>query len=319
MPDYVEYGSLATVPGPLTARGATEWGFALVADHEKLDALCQKVFAQTTDGEIDLRPLGDHVLLTLGRIERLVSDLPPFDRMGWSPESQVDIWIPVARVSRHGDRLVAEELLMFMPYIWIDNTISLPSGREMYGYPKAFGWAVLPEAGDDETTLGVDVFGMNYDHGEAPSRRPLVRLERGGRAHDVPQAAFTGLLDIGRHLRHLVEGQPGEAVRPGLHLAEELIRDIRAGRLRQVYLKQVRAVEDGRKAALQQVTEAGYRILRMRGAGLLHDYACTIEQLDSHPLGEELGLTNQTTHWGFRTESDFMLESGRVLWDAAER
>jgi hypothetical protein len=317
MADYVEYGSLATVPGPLTARGATEWGFALAADHAKLEALCEKVFAHTTGGEIDVRPLGHHVLLTLGRIERLVSDLPPFDRMGWSPESQIDIWIPAARVSRHGDRLVAEELLMFMPYIWIDNTISLPSGREMYGYPKAFGWALLPEEGAEETTLGVDVFGMNYDRGESPSRRPLVRLERRGRADDVPQAAFTGLLDIGRHLRHLVEGRPGEAVRPSLHLAEELIHDIRAGRLRQVYLKQVRAVEDGRKAALQQVTVASYRILRMRGAPLVHEYACTIEHLDSHPLGEELGLTDQTTRWAFRTEADFMLEPGRVLWDAA--
>jgi hypothetical protein len=319
MADYVEYGSLATVPGPLTARGATEWGFALKADHEKLEALCMKVFAGPTGGAIDIRPLGQHVLLTLGRIDRLVSDLPPFDSMGWSPESQVDIWIPAARVTEHGDHLVAEELLMFMPYIWIDNSLSLPSGREMYGYPKALCWALLPEDGAEETSLGVDVFGMNYDRDppEEISRRELIRLQRGGQVHEPPDDEFEGLHDIGRHLRHLVEARPGEAVRPGLHFAAELAKDVLAGRLRQVFLKQIRAVEDGQKAALQQVTEAPYKILKMSGRPLLHEWACTIEHLDSHPLREELGLEDQTTRWAFRTKSDFELEQGKVLWDAA--
>jgi hypothetical protein len=317
MRDYVEYSSLATVPGPLTAHGATEWGFALEADDAKLEALCQKVFAETTGGEIDIRPLGHHVLLTLGRIDRLVSDLPPFDSMGWSPEAQVDIWVPAARVERDGDDLVAVELLMFMPYIWIDNTISLPAGREMYGYPKAFGWAVLPEEGTEETTFGIDVFGMNFGGDESPSRRPLIRIERGDHQSNLAGISFSGLRDIGRHLRDLFESEPGESVRPGLKLGAQLIDDTFDRRLRQVFLKQIRAVEDGHKAALQQVTTANYRILDMSGDGLDHEYQCTIEELDSHPLGKELGLKSQTTHFGFRTEADFRLETGRVLWDAA--
>jgi hypothetical protein len=316
LPDYVDYGSLSTVPGPLRCLGATEWGFSLEADHDKLDALCRRVFAETTGGALDLRPLGRHVLLTLGRIDRLVSDVPGFSEMGYSPESQVDIWIPVARVAQRGGQMLAEELLMFMPYIWIDNPISLPSGREMYGYPKAFGWALLPEPGADETSLGLDVFGMDYHRDEAPSRRPLIRVERGERVHELADAALTGLIDLGRHLRHVVEGKP-ENSKLTLTFAADLFRDIRAGGLRQVYLRQIRAIEDGRKAALQQVTEAPYRILRMRGAPLEHEYAVTITPLDSHPLTAELGLTSQTTRWGFRTESDFALEAGRVLWDSS--
>ena len=135
--------------------------------------------------------------------------------------------------------------------------------------------------------------------------------------HEPPDDEFEGLHDIGRHLRDLVEARPGEAVRPGLHFAAELAKDVLAGRLRQVFLKQIRAVEDGQKAALQQVTEAPYKILKMSGRPLLHEWACTIEHLDSHPLREELGVEDQTTRWAFRTKSDFKLEQGKVLWDAA--
>ena len=316
LPDYVDYGPLSTVFGPLRCTGANEWVFALEADQDKIEALCRKVFTDPTGGEVDVRPLGRHLLLSLGRVDRIATEVAPYDRMGWSPESQVAIWVPVARVSKHGDRLVAEDLLMFTPYMLVDNPISLASGREMYGYPKAFAWALLPEPGADGPTLGVDVFGMDYDRDQAPTRQPLIRIQQGERVHELADAAFSGLLDIGRYLRHIVESGPGRAVRPGLHFAEDLIRDVRAGGLRQVYLKQVRAVENGEKAALQQVTEAGYALLRLRGAPLEHEYAVTIEPLDSHPLGVELGLENQTTIWGFRAEADFTLGPGRVLWDA---
>ena len=55
----------------------------------------------------------------------------------------------------------------------------------------------------------------------------------------------------------------------------------------------------------------------MSGHALFHEYTCTIEELDSHPLGEELGLATQTTRWAVRTRSNFTLEAGRVLWDSA--
>jgi hypothetical protein len=251
------------------------------------------------------------VIFTLGQIESIVSELPPFDRMGHSPEGQSAVWVPVARVQPGGEHLVAEELLMFTPYMWVDNPISLPSGREMYGFSKAFGWMEL-----GEEALGLDVFGMDYGKNEAPSRRPLVRVKRGERVHELADLAWSALVDIGRHFRHLVERGPGEAVHPGLKLAETLAKDVKAGGLRQAFLRQVRSIEDGAQAALQQVTEARYHVLSVRGVPLEHEYDVTIEALDSHPLGHELGLASQTTRYAFRTESEFLLEPGRVVWPA---
>jgi hypothetical protein len=303
-PEYVEYGSLATVPGPLRCLGSTQWGFLAQADHDRLDALCRRVFAEPSGGEVDLRPLGSHVLVTIGRIEGIVSEVAPFDRMGSAPEGQAAVWIPVGRVR---DRPVADELLMFTPSMWVDNPISLPSGREMYGFAKAFGWMELPDS--DSASAGLDVFGMDFDRDESPSRRPLLRLEPGERVH-FADLAWTGLLDLARHLRKPVE------VHAGLRLAESIVDDVRKNAVRQAFLHQVRAPEDGRRAALQQVTEVVYRMLRFRGRPLGREYRLTVSPLDSHPLGAELGLADQTIHYAFRTESDFVVEAGRVLWDS---
>jgi len=244
------------VPGPLRCLGSTQWGFLAEADHERVDALCRRVFAEPTGGEIDLRPLGSHVLVTLGRIERIVSEVAPFDSMGSSPESQAAVWIPVGRVL---DGAVADQFLMFTPNMWVDNPISLPSGREMYGFAKAFGWMELPDS--DSAPAALDVFGMDFGRDETPSRRPLIRLVPGDRV-DLAEVAWSGLLDLARDLRRPVE------VHAGLRLAESVVDDVRKNSVRQAFLHQVRSPEDGRRAALQQVTEATYSVLRLRGRPL---------------------------------------------------
>ena len=42
-------------------------------------------------------------------------------------EDQVAVWVPV---------LGPDGLAMFVAYIWLDNPMSMTSGREVLGYPK---------------------------------------------------------------------------------------------------------------------------------------------------------------------------------------
>ena len=276
------------------------------------------MFAQPTSGAVDLRPIGAHVILTIGQVARIVSEQEPFATMGYSPEGQAAIWIPVGRVRADGERAQAEELLMFTPYMWVDNPISLASGREMYGFAKAFGWMTLP-AGGEEESFGLDVFGMDYGRDEPPSRRTLVSITRGERVHELTDVAWSALRDVGRHMRGLIEGQQGGAVRYGTRFMESLVRDVSAGGVRQVFLRQMRAVDDATRAALAQVTEVPYRVSSLRGAPLEHEYAVDIAALDSHPLGTELGLCSQLTRYAYRTESQFVLGRGSVLWTLPRR
>jgi hypothetical protein len=202
--------------------------------------------------------------------------------------------------------------------MWVDNPISLASGREMYGFAKARGWMALPAAGEQEASFGLDVFGMNFDREEAPERRPLVRVTRGEHVPELADAAFSALHDVGRHLRGLLSGHRDGSPRVGVRFAESLLRDVRAGGVQQVFLHQLRSVEDGTQAALQQVTQARYRVTSLRGAPLEHEYTIALSALDSHPLATELGLVGELrTRLAYRTESQFELEAGRVVWDSA--
>jgi hypothetical protein len=268
-----------------------------------------------------VRPLGRHVFLTLGQIDRIVSELPPFDTMGWSAEGQAALWVPVARVSAGGGngRAVADELLMFTPFMWVDNPISLPSGREMYGFEKSWAWMDVPAAGGDESSFGLDVLGMDYDQNETPARRPLIRIERREKVHELAHTVWSGIVELGRHFKEVIEGRPGEAVRPGIELAHTLAADLRGGGLRQVFLQQLRSIEDGNRAAFQRVTAARYELLGFHGAPLEHEFEVTFSVIDTHPLYDQLGLTSQSTALGFRTESEFRLLPGEVLWDGAAR
>jgi len=42
----------------------------------------------------------------------------------------------------------------------------------------------------------------------------------------------------------------------------------------------------------------------------------TIDDIDSQPLRDELGLVSQTTSFAFQVEMDFVVETGEVLWQA---
>src|SRR5258708_30163464 len=97
---YVEYGSMVTVPAPFSSLNTTLHGFWVEADGERLQAVCSKVFAATSGGAVDVRPLGHHVMITWGNIERVVSRTPPFDHRGRGAEPPVAIWVPAA-IRRH--------------------------------------------------------------------------------------------------------------------------------------------------------------------------------------------------------------------------
>jgi hypothetical protein len=165
--------------------------------------------------------------------------------------------------------------------------------------------------------FALDAFGMDYGRDEQPSRRRLITIEQGAEREDTEEHRLRSLRDLGRHLGgRLFDRRDDELVLPGLHFAKELIEDILSEQLPEVFLKQFRDISDGRNAALQQIVETKMKVKRLEGFPLLHEYNVTIEPIDSQPLGQELGVENQTTVLGYRVEMDFVVEAGRVLWQA---
>lgn len=322
-PEYVDYGALMTPPGPFRSLGTTLYGFVAQADGDRLDALCQKVFTEPSGGEVDVLALGDRVMLTWGDIERVVSETPPYDQRGGVAEPQVAVWIPAAIVRRRsrGRRPVAERFAMFVPYLWVDNAMSLATGRELFGYPKSFGAFGLPAPGVSPRRWSLQAYGLNYQPGEIASLRPLMEIVEGDALEgDGEDPWHEGLIDLARDVaRRVLDIGDDERVVGGLELAGDLTADLIGRRFRHVFLKQVRAIEDGdTHAPLQQITECFYHVVRMRARPRLREYTLTVHALDSHPVITELGLQTQSLNLGYEVDMDFDVGDGKVLWDAAE-
>lgn len=316
---YVEYGGLATVPSPVDCEGATLYSFFLEADHTVLDDLCRRVFTQPSGGQIDMRPLGRHVMLSFGVIDKVRPQREPWSLMGYASERQAAFWIPVVTVRNEGGRMVAVSLGWFIPYMWVDNPLSLAGGREIYGYNKNWGWIKLP-SDDGDIGLTLDAYGGNYTGDEPAGRHPLIEVapvssgsfQRSGERWDDLD---TVLAEVQRALG---TGDSEFVDLPGLELPDQIYEAIlgRSGPP-QIFLKQFRSVSDGERASQQQITDAGSTVKRLVGWPLLGKYDFKLHELDSHPVAKELGVhSHQVTPLAFEFDVDFVLNEGQVVWQA---
>jgi hypothetical protein len=317
LPAYVEFGGLASAPGPLQCDRTTLYVFGLRADRDRMEALCTRVFRDPTGGEVDYRPLGDHVMVTFGVVGAIRPALDPWHAMGAVREPQVGFWIPVARVREDDDGdLEGTHFGMFCAAMMLDNPISLLSGREDYGYPKTMGWSAMPPDDDLTQPFTLEVFGMDFGDDQAPERRPLMELTPVGDALDDADLAVGDLLEAGRWMKRLLIDDRDE-VELGLRFAADFAHAVARGTVDQVFLKQVRATVDGRHADLQQVVVAPAKTRNVRARQLRHDYDLVLHHLDSHPLHEELGIVErQRVTLAARMDFDFRIEAGRVAWAA---
>lgn len=314
-PTFVQYGSLMTPPAPFASLDTLLYGFWFEADEDKLDALCRKVFAEPSGGAIDYRPLGPNVMVSWGNIGKVVPETPPYDEMGSLQEPQVAIWIPVAITEESSAGDDAPAFGMFVPYIWLDNAMSLATGRELFGYPKAWGWPEFPQEGA-EPVWKLDAFGLKtYEPDSKAGRYPLLEVDVGDTLPGDDREL--DLLDVAREVAgELFDFEDEEVDFPWLRIVRTGIQDLARRRFAGVFLKQFRSVEDGLAASQQQIVKVRYQVKRMKARPTLRKHSLTVHQLDSHPVIEELGLTSQTTELAYRCEMDFDVGDGGVVWDA---
>jgi hypothetical protein len=329
LPRYVEYGGLVCCPTPFSCRNTKLDGFFVKADAAKLDALCRRVFHDPTDGAVEYVAMGDYVMLAWG-----VTDAAsmwhepngpgevPWNQRGAVSEPQMCVWVPAAAVKRQGGQVHADRFLWFLPYIWVDNAMSLATGRETLGYPKTFAKfesPLQPEWVQGSTpSWKVETFGLNFGPQSKAGYHPLIEVTQTGGFGSSADDNFDSLADLGRHIGKELFGTTSlDDVRPDLHFVGSAITDFLHSTMRQVFFKQFRSAEDGLGASLQQVVEAAYKITDIHGFPYphVHDYELKVHPLDSHPLFDDLGLAPQKVKAAYHVEMDFEVRDGHVLWE----
>jgi hypothetical protein len=345
LPQYVEYGALATAPGPLMCEAARLYCFFVKGDRDRVQALLDRVLQAPTGGALRYRvPALAPVVLSFGSIGGLRSLEPSHSGRGSAFEPEAAIWIPAIAQHREGDDYVDGHITVFMPYIWVDDPIAFAAGREVYGFAKTQGW--MPDMGDPRKTerdpgddipdppdeLYLDVYGTErYAAGSELGTKRLITVRRAGAVRGLGQddpddEQLAAIFDHAVGTLDPVSDDPGaEPVTRGLFsraagavaLASSVGNFMSEKVINHVFLKQFRDAEFGDNAVLQQVVEAqssvtpgSLRWRRLHGA-----YDIEINELVTQPLQAELGIApQQRVHLGFAAEFGFRMDQGRVLW-----
>jgi uncharacterized protein with NAD-binding domain and iron-sulfur cluster len=345
---YVDYGALATAPGPLLCERARLYCFLISTDRARVQQLCDRVLKEPTGGALRyVVPRMAPVILTFGTIAGLRSLHPDHSGRGSASEPEAAIWVPTIAQRYEGGRYIEEHMAIFMPYLWVDDPIAFASGREVYGFAKTQGW--MPRLGDPRgeahgrppdppESLMLDVYGTaEYGPGSELQRQRLLTIRRrparrGGAADAGVEVGAEGD-DLASLVAHFIsELDPTVGLEPARRSLDAIRAPLRAARARgaalaellsgqvvhHVFLKQIRDAEHGELAALQQVVEARSSVLpgsALRWRRLRGTYELSINQLASHPLADDLGLASEhAVSLAFAAEFGFRMEPGVIRW-----
>ena len=310
---------------PFTSGKGAFAGLILKGKRSAIEALCDRVlnnpFKQPGPPSWQLGPFGfgrrraspwvfkpfsDAVLLFAGRWEGM--EAATRVGMGSANEDQVSLWVPVkARNESTGE----EKLYMMVPYMFVDNPMSLLNGREDYGYQKSL--ARFPHTPlNPEGAASVWAFGGEFGPGQTAECHEVMKVEPlAGAAPGGPQPAESG--------------KGGEDPFP----VAVLIKMLKDG-VDQVFLKQFRdiatppplppgappgAVAPG-KACYQHLVQA--RVVFVNPDVKITFKPWRVELTTGRnstlPIEEDLGLeVASTTPFSFELRSELKLESGAII------
>jgi hypothetical protein len=310
LPKYVEYGGQAGGPGPFRCKGGRLLGLLLEGDAKRIAKLTDQMFNGPAGKKDAYRSIGPYVLLMVGEYKHITSATRPFNRWGFVRETQASFWIPILGGNDEGPVYVADRLYLAVPYILVDNPMSIVGGREDYGYPKTMG-RFDPEDGLGPATC-IHAYGGQFRPDDQASWDPLLEITPVSVLNGLLDTVFDGSADLVRHLSGGLLDRDGDddVTVPGLKLIKELVSKTLRGEASQLFLKQFRDASDGTRACYQELVEAPLKVSNVKGRPSLRKHYVRIHHLDSHPITRTLGVKSQTSALSFGLELDMVIERG---------
>lgn len=322
---YIEVDGNNTPMQPYTARNVTMYSFALEADVDRLQAICDQQL--NLGGPVVYRALGPLAFF----VAAIMGPISPLSPQAWTDEKDFGFWIPVVagRLGAAGE-FHAERPAFFIPYLWVDEYLAAQTGREVYGYPKAVGRLGHPRSPGDAAEFSIDALVVpELGPPGAPAsrwqwRRLVTASRRGGGRWDSLARELSSIAELGRAVVAAIAREIGGHALPGpsLALLAELGRDALALEVPMVFLKQFRDVADGTAACYQAIVESPNRTTSdpIEAGVLPGDWELAIEQFATVRLIDRLGLRVKggavPAALHFWVKFGFTAEPGRVIWRA---
>jgi hypothetical protein len=200
-----------------------------------------------------------------------------------------------------------EHFAWYHPYLFVDSEYAVASGRESFGFHKMLGAFAIPDASESHKPLSVDTM-VVHPRGARGAFQRLIDVRRIDSGAGDDDRASDGDGELLGRLGALLPG-----------LAESLASGLEGYEAPMIFLKQFRAISDGKRACYQAIVEAPARLLTLRSAGRLRGrHEVEIQPYESHPIARDLGLRSGrlTPFASVYADFDFVMNNGRELWRA---
>lgn len=135
MATYLPWSGDPMMPPPYRFKGVSIWSFPLKADIQKLTAVVDRYLNRREKGAPTFRPLAPLVYMMVLDYDRMWS-MAPQNTWGYLTQKEFYFSIPVKKEPL--------DVGLFVPYIFVDNPLSLITGNMVLGFPKQLAWFHLP-------------------------------------------------------------------------------------------------------------------------------------------------------------------------------
>ncbi|MCE9647539.1 MAG: hypothetical protein K8S20_16215 [Chloroflexi bacterium] len=292
--------------GPYLQKNVKLAAFLFRADVTALTGLCDRTLNTVDACPYVYVPMTSTVLLVYA--DMLVSSLDERDaRIGSIPETEIGFWVLTVAMKKTQNGHTPHHLAWFLPHLLVDESNSMVTGREVYGFNKQAGQFQKP--GDLKSPrFAADVLGFRkFD--PASVAQPERLLELGAAAAESTRSQW---MDWGaartQLLAEMIANVRADFSGGMLEFAARAITN----HIPLVFLKQFRDSANSKNACYKAVIEAPLKISKYSDGGpFSQSYQLKLNSLESHPYLENLGLKGeQTSKLAAWLNVDFILDHG---------
>lgn len=308
-PNYINYPGNVMMRSPLMLQQASLYGFFVKGELTHLQATVDECLNKVSGNQPRYQVLSPYTLISYTKVAKAYSEYPDDQEKGWLPEVDIVTWITVGEFIEQDGQQKLVDILVFPHFIFVDNSIAMVNGRELYGYPKVLCQYQIPDNPDeaDHFSCSVNAF-SHFSSNSEMHWQPLMEMRKTDNGNDTILHDFTqGLSEF----EQLIAGIPDF-----WHLADELIHDVfkilKQRSLPQIFLKQF-PDSAGIKAVYQALVIANASVKQIRSIRFSgNQYECDIHPVASYPLEQSLGVKNgnQPAILPFHVDFDFCVEQG---------
>ncbi len=331
-PRFIERGGMQQYPQPSILKNYQLYGFVIEGSLPALQNMCDKYINNPTQGKTNYQPVTNLVLVTFGKSPN-VNSLPFKDR-GFFSETEAIIWVLTMVGKQVGPFFLVDRLAWFIPYIYVDESYIMAIGREVFGYPKQWGWFDFPDNPMEPEKLTIPekllvearVF-KHFSPETKATREKIIEVSRTQKSQqNLLSSSRNSLDEVFKDIVQMLF-EDGVIKIPSLGLDLQVLDYLNGDvEVPMVFLKQFRDIKYGERACYQAIVEAPSELLTFRSGGLLSTgsepsdlFQVKVNEFDSHPIVSDLGLKTgeQIAKAAFWLDFDFKVKSGREIWRAS--